>query len=156
MSLDLKGKRVMLIAPRFFGYEKDIQMKLANLGAIVDYVDIRPANGFLTKALIRIDRRFVKSTIEAYYDKVLKEHTSVEYDYVLILNLEGIFPAILQKFRNQFRRARFVLYMWDSFKNKRQTIDTIPFFDKVYSFERSDAEADPRILFQAALLCRSV
>ncbi len=39
---ELQGKTVLLLAPKFFGYELEIKKELENLGAKVLYFDERP------------------------------------------------------------------------------------------------------------------
>ena len=40
--MELKGKRVLFIGPKFFGYELEIQKELENLGAKVDFFAEKP------------------------------------------------------------------------------------------------------------------
>src|SRR5690606_15810811 len=79
---NLAGKRVLFIAPMFFGYEKLIQAELEAKGAEVDYFNDRPDNGFWTKALIRVDRRLLARKTERYYNSIIESTRSQSYDHV--------------------------------------------------------------------------
>src|SRR5687768_10865532 len=69
----LKGKKILFIAARFFGYEEEIRGKLKALGVEVHYYDQRPSNSFLVKGLIRINKYFLANTIRRYYSALIKK-----------------------------------------------------------------------------------
>jgi|GEM_PF-6099694 len=48
-----EGKKILFIALKFFGYEKEIEQALLRMGAQVDFYDDRPKNTFVYKALIQ-------------------------------------------------------------------------------------------------------
>lgn len=137
----LKGKKILLIAARFFGYEEEIRGKLKALGVEVHYHDQRPSNSFLVKGLIRINKYFLANTIRRYYSALIKKTKQVQYDYVLFISPEAITKSIFLALKHSQPQARFILYMWDSFKNKSSSIrDILPYFDKRFSFDRHDCE----------------
>ena len=47
--MNLSGKTVLLLAPKFFGYELEIKKELENFGARVIYFDERPKNDFFIR-----------------------------------------------------------------------------------------------------------
>lgn len=134
----LEGKSVLFFCPKFFGYEQEIAKKLQEMGATVDAYDERPQNNFLTKASIRINKNLVKTKIEEYYQKILVQTASKKYDYVFVVNIEAMLPTVLTRLRQQQPAAQFILYMWDSLQNKKQTPEILPFFDRVFSFDPTD------------------
>jgi hypothetical protein len=50
----LKGKQIMIICPKYFGYEARIVNRLQELGSEVFYIDERPDNTSLAKIFIRL------------------------------------------------------------------------------------------------------
>lgn len=143
----LAGKRVLFIASKFFGYEALIKAELESKGALVDYHDERPDNGFWTKALIRVDRRLLARKTNAYYKGIVDSTSGKVYDHVLIVRGEAISPVILRLLRQIQPRARLTLYLWDSMyynPNARKLLDE---FDQVFSFDRSDVEHNPKMQF---------
>ena len=134
----LKDKKVLLIAARFFGYE-EIRKKLIQLGTTVDYFDQRPSNSFIAKGLIRLNKYFLAQTIRRYYAGLIKNTKHIKYDYVLFISPEVITKNIFLELRQAQSHAIFILYMWDSFKNKSKTVkDIIPYFDQRFSFDKED------------------
>lgn len=144
----LAGKRILFFAPKFFGYEVAIANKLQELGAQVMQFDERPKNNFLTKALIRIDRNIIKRTITQYYKNILSQTQQQKFDYVFVVNLEAMTPEIVALLRNQQPQAKFILYMWDSIKNKKPAQLAFKLFDWCYSFDKNDASTLPNVNFR--------
>jgi len=144
----LSNKKILFFAPTFFGYEQEILLKMQQLGASVDYYDERPKNNFITKAAIRIDRRLLKNKIMSYYHKIFERTAEKKYDYIFVVNIEAMLPELLGVLRKQQSAAKFVLYMWDSIQNKKQTIESLPFFERVYSFDPNDAKNIPDVIFR--------
>lgn len=138
----LQSKTVLLFCPRFFTYETEIKNALENKGARVYWFDERPSNSFSTKVLIRINRDFLFRKIDQYYDAILLQlkNQSIKPDYVLFVNPESIGIRHLKALRELVPEAVFILYMWDSFKNKKKSKDVLPLFDTAFTFDPEDAE----------------
>jgi hypothetical protein len=133
----LEGKRILFIAARFFGYEDEISGRLRYWGAEVDYYDQRPSNSFLTKALIRINNKILSRRIERYYAQIAALTKGRMYDFVLMISPESVTKEALMTLRQVHTGSRFVLYMWDSLRNKSQSIlEVLPLFDLRFSFDR--------------------
>lgn len=135
--MSLLGKKVLFFAPNSFGYEYEIKNELERQGAIVTLHDERPSNATFVKALIRLNKKLVRFYTDNYFDSILKKYANTYFDFVFILRGEAFSPLVMKKFRVQFPKADFILYLWDSIKNNN-TLDIIPLFDKVYSFDRQD------------------
>ena len=53
----------------------------------------------------------------------------------------------VQRLKNEKIVSKSVLYMWDSFRNKGGAIAYLNYFDKVYSFDRTDCEQINKVNF---------
>lgn len=60
-------KKVLLIAPVFFGYYKEIIRELELLGYEVDYICDAPSNSNISKALGRIDKRLIEGATKKIF-----------------------------------------------------------------------------------------
>lgn len=145
--MDLSGKSVLFIAPKFFGYEKLITAELEARGAKVDFFSDRPDGHFLTKSLIRIDRRLIARKTNRYYDHIIESTRSTTYDYILIVRGEAISLQRLRKLRSAQPAATLCLYLWDSMHYNPNARTLWREFDRVFSFDRVDADANPSIAF---------
>jgi len=142
MASDLKGVSILFFCPKFFNYEIEIIQNLEAMGATVAGFDDRPSNTVITKTLIRLDKRFLKRQITKYYKTIMLDLVKAKrhFDYVLFLNPESITEDILAGYKKQFAAAKFILYMWDSFKNRKSSDSLLPFFDSKFTFDPDDAK----------------
>lgn len=146
--IHLDNKSILLISPTFFGYEKSIKQRLSEMAAKVDYFDERPANTFWSKAFVRINRKLISHRISQYYDSIYKSIRNQVYDYVLVVNVEAMPISFLKKVREINPYAVLILYMWDSLSNKKNTVNYLSLFDRVYSFDPEDCKRNCTISFR--------
>ena len=135
----LAGKNILFISSRFFNYEQEIHRKLESVGANVDYFDERPANDFITKSLIRVNKKLLKRKVNNYYKKIIQETQNNNYDIVLIIKGESISNEHLQALKILHPKAKFILYMWDNFSYTPNSKKIKHMFDHAYTFDRDDA-----------------
>lgn len=139
MSNSLQGKKVLYVAPRFFGYEKEIEVELVRRGAEVDFVLDRPFDTPLMKAITKVRRDWIISSAERYYSAELNNLGNKEYDLVFVISGQTLSATTLACWRAASPAAKFILYMWDSFANRRSAVDNLHFFDHCFSFDKNDS-----------------
>ncbi len=138
----LKGKKVLLIA--LPGYPDGMIKGMQELGAEVDYIHDKPNEGFVSKTLGRLHVGFYEKVINDYYKTVLEALKNRDYDYILSIRGEYTPAESLKLMRSYFPHAKMILYMWDGL-HKQNTVgieEKWPLYDKVYTFDRIDYEAD--------------
>ncbi|MBT2374814.1 DUF3880 domain-containing protein [Pseudomonas fluorescens] len=140
MSFSLGNKKILYVAPRFFGYENEIRDELTRRGADVTFLLDRPFESALLKAVTRVRRSWVMGAADRYYAEEMKSLADRDFDYVFVVNGQTLSTETLAQWRSFYPRAKFILYMWDSFRNRRLIFNNIPYFDHVFSFDRDDAE----------------
>lgn len=133
------GLRVLFIAPRFFGYEKEIQRELEAAGCTVDWYDDRPSSTSLMKAMIRLRPELVTKIVNDYFDAIVRQAATLAYDVVFVIKGEALPVAKIQALKQVLSQARFLYYSWDSLRNFKNSHEKLPYFDKVYSFDRFDS-----------------
>lgn len=131
----LDGKRVLLVAPRFFGYERDIRSEIERRGAAVDWLPDRPFDTPLMTALTRHKPQWVLPSADRLYERMLLQMGATHYDTILIVNGQTLSYKMLSTLRTSFPAARVVLYMWDSIDNRRGVVANLPLFDTTFSFD---------------------
>lgn len=131
----LEGKRILFIAPRFFGYERDIIAALRARGAHVDWLADRPYDTPAMAAATRFMPRAILPFVDRRYCGELEALRPAGYDHVLIVNGQTVSRGFLTFLRGQFPTARFTLYMWDSLENRGRTVENFDLFDRLLSFE---------------------
>ena len=136
----LQGKRILFFSAHLFGYQNDIRLAMESVGAIVDYYDERPANNFLVKGVIRINRNLLAGYINHYYNKIIKETLQQDYDYVFFIKGESISASNVRRLKQFHPEANFIIYHWDSIANNSNAQNLLPYFDRVFSFDKIDCE----------------
>lgn len=145
---DLAGKKILFICPRFFGYEREIERELINLGACVDFYDERPFKSSVEKILNRLNLKFsINNKINNYYSDVLQRTVEIDYDYLFVIAPETMTPGFLKELKLKNKKIKTILYLWDSIKNKKNVSNIIEHFDKVFTFDRSDLAVNEKIAF---------
>lgn len=138
--VSLQNKNILFLSPRFFSYEVLLKNELERLGAKVTYFDERPSNSVLGKTLLRINRNLIKKQIDAYYKNILQEITGKDFSYILICQAEATPLFFLEALKEQFPKTLRVLYLWDSVKNKVNTVEKVSYFQSVASFDYQDCQ----------------
>lgn len=146
--LELKGKKVLFLAPKFFGYEIEIKKELENFDAKVTYFDERPKNDFFTKALIRLQfKQVIQHNINSYYENIIKSTKNDNFDYLFLINPETIDVKVIEDIRKHHPNINVYTYMWDSVKNKKKSLSLLPASNKFFTFDSNDKTINEKIKF---------
>jgi hypothetical protein len=138
-DIDLNGKSVLLIGPRFFGYETRIINQLKARGANPHFIDDRPSNDTLTKILVRVSPKLIKSRLRSYHTAQIAKYKKIDFDFLLFIEPESCSKKIISQYKTSFPSSRFILYLWDSLRNKAgHLVDCLEYFDQSFSFDDID------------------
>lgn len=149
--------KILLIAPLFFGYYKEIMKEAENLGYEIDYICDAPSDSNISKAIGRINKRFIVGKTKSYFDKeVLPKLKGKSYQYVLVIAgmTFSFTPEMMEKIRKMNSKAKFVIYQWDSEKNLPYVKSIHKYFDELYSFDRHDCESNSKYKFLSLFYTR--
>lgn len=136
-------KSILFIAPTFFGYYKEIIKELEGQDFEVNYVCDFPSKSNFVKALGRLNRNFIKISMNRYFNKdIIPIIEQKKYDYVFVIvgMTFSFFPKMIEKIKVKNPNAKFVMYQWDGEKNISYIKDFHKFFDKVFTFDRIDCK----------------
>lgn len=139
--MDISKRRILLIAPVFFGYYREIILEIKNMGFEVEYICDAPSNSNISKAIGRINKGLIKRSTDKYFKKeVLPIIENKLFDYVLVIGgmTFAFTPQMIKKIRQYMPNAEFILYLWDSVKNLKYVMDIKQYFNELYSFDRFD------------------
>lgn len=146
--ISIRGKRILFLAPAFFGYELKIKSKMEDMGAIVDFYDVRSVTSAKERALLKISPNVFVNKTNKYYDRILKNNNDKNYDYIFIVKCDMITSNILERMKATFKDAKFCLYLWDSVNNIPGIETKFKCFDRILSFDRSDSKNYEKIVFR--------
>jgi hypothetical protein len=135
----LDGKSVLMLSVKFFNYENLIKDEILSMGAKVDLYDERPSNSFYSKAIIRLKRNLYQVNIDRHYHNILKKIKNKKYDYFLLIKGEVVPIFFLDFLRAYNPSIVFIYYTYDSFKNNPKGLSILSYFDRKFTFDRTDA-----------------
>lgn len=140
--------KILFVSPHFMGYELAIKKALTTKGYDVDFYDDRPSNSFWSKAIIRVRKELYITRINNYYEKIWKEIAEHKYSIFFVLNVEAMPIWFLKRMKEKKGDAKFIYYAWDSLANRKNSINYLKFFDKIFSFDKNDCDENPNIIFR--------
>lgn len=139
-------KRILLIAPSFFGYYKDMLKEMERQGCDADYICDMPSDSNILKAIGRINKKFTYGTTEKYFRNiVIPQIKTKKYSHVIVIGgmTFAFSPDMFAEIRQCQSDAEFILYQWDSEKNLPYSKGIHIFFDRIYTFDRPDSIREP-------------
>ena len=137
---DLKGKKILFIAAQLFGIQEAIIDSLEKRGAEVIYFDERPANSFLVKAAIRINRNLIGYYINRYHKDIIARTSQNKFDYIFFIKGESFSYNNLAALLSAHPEAKSIVYQWDSIANNNNALNLLGLFDSKFSFDRQDCK----------------
>lgn len=144
----LRGKRILFLAPVFFGYELKIKLKMEEMGAIVDFYDVRSVTSAIARAFLKISPNIFMNKTNKYYEDILRNNHDKNYDYIFIVKCDMITSEILEHMKSTYKGAEFCLYLWDSVNNIPGIKSKLKYFDRILSFDRIDSNEFNNIVFR--------
>lgn len=144
------NKKLLVIAPLFFDYYKEIIREAELLGFQVDYICDAPSNSNISKAIGRINKKLLRNATKKYFNNiVLSKINEKRYDYVLLVaGMTFAFsPDMVGMIKKLNPEAKFIMYQWDSEKNLPYSMAIHPYFDKLYSFDLNDCQQSAKYEF---------
>lgn len=136
----LKGKKVLLIVPFYYGYEKIIQRAIEKQGAYVylinDGLDIV---SYFYRFIYVYFPRYKYYLLYQYYKKKL-EYCPIDINYILIIRGDSVDSNIVKGIKEHCPNSIICMYQWDSIKHNQRILDYVKFCDKISTFDMQDAK----------------
>lgn len=137
-------KKLLLIMPKFYDYEKEIIEELEKKYS-VDFIKMYPTNIFIIifiKTLKKIFKNFEIKFYYFYFKFLLKLKYNKKYDYILIMNGENIGESLISHLKNNFlnKTGKMVLHIWTPISRYPLLEKTYKLYDRVSSFEKEDCK----------------
>jgi hypothetical protein len=139
--MTLEGKRAIVIAPKFFNYEKEITKELKALGVeVIFFYDNLYGN--FNDIIRAIAPPVFSSMISGYQRRIIalakKEQSIHPIDFFFVI--KGVIQNenFLLEMRAVLPDTKFIMYQWDSLRNY-QFAQFVRHYDHVYSFDREDS-----------------
>lgn len=142
--------KILLITPDFHGYGQALAQKYRELGYTVTHIFDCPNLKIFKKAIkyysIRTKLKFILSFIEWINSEIILSRVKhISFNYIIIIKGNHLSKRFLLRLRAIQSKAKIVNYQWDSWKAYSFTLrkdytKNRHYFDKLYSFDRTDCE----------------
>lgn len=138
----MNTKKILFIAPKYFGYYQLIKNEFKELGYHTDFVP--DANDNLMY-IISKRNHYLLSIYKKIYCKIVNSYIkNNHYDYIVVIGGKLLSNNEWEKILSSANASNKILYQWDSMKNFDYS-SFIPLFDRILTFDRRDSETDNRI-----------
>lgn len=135
-----KNRKVLLIVPKFYGYESLIRKELSKSFSEVNII-------FENREWVSLWHRFVyvympnckRRVLDRFYIKKI-DKMSKDIDVVLVIRGSSLSPKVMEYMKKSFSTdCRYIMYQWDGIKNNPDILECTPFFDDIYTFDIEDS-----------------
>lgn len=136
--MNLKGKKILYIAPRYFNYGIKIKEEMEKFGGNVIWINsnIRDTSRYNSFVYKYIDSKREKLRDKYYQQRIPKKFDA---DIVFVIKGETLTCDIMNRIKNENPNAIYIMYQWDSSKAEPNAIKLQHFFDKVVTFDYEDS-----------------
>lgn len=134
---EISGKKVLLIATAFFGYEEKMKRQMLELGAIVDFYDERCIKHNWEKALLKVRPQLFRKKLDSYYAQIIITNKK-DYEHVFIYGATMMEPHHLDMLKKAYNKAVFTLYLADTIIGNKRYESLFQYFDRIYTFDYRD------------------
>ncbi|MDR6867237.1 hypothetical protein J2Y69_001838 [Microbacterium resistens] len=132
-----------MVSPAFFGYESAIIDEFRAQGHDAVFLDERPSNSPMARAVVRVFPALVKKQVERHFRQALKDLGDEPLDGVLVIKGEVTPEWFLTEISRRHPRAVFVYYTYDALSNSSQGKRILTHFHRKFSFDPADVAANP-------------
>ncbi len=136
----LHGKKILFFAPAFFNYEIVIKDKMVEMGATAYLYDERTVKSAFFRALNKVVPNWFNHHSHDYFHKIITQHSNESFDYIVVIKSDMMPISTLKEIKSVFKTAQLVLYLYDSIADIPGIRERIPYYDKVFTFDREDAQ----------------
>lgn len=135
----IDSRKVLLIIPKFYGYEKMIISTLRQRFQTVDVI-------YENRDWVSIFHRFAyvympkkkRNILDNFYIKNISR-IEKNIDIVIVIRGSSLSETIMQYMKQLFLECKYIMYQWDGIQNNKDVLEITKYFDAIYTFDIKDA-----------------
>lgn len=132
---------VLLIAPKFHGYENLFKSELDKNGHQCLFITTTLTLSYWDMVINKFSKKFLKNRYYKQLKNEILKINHISFDRVVLVYGGAFFTAkCFEILKKKFCNAKFIYYNWDSVCNNLQCLSYYKLFDKCYSFDPFDCE----------------
>jgi hypothetical protein len=136
--IDLSGKKILFIGPKYYSYHTQIIEKCERFGAVIDFYP-EMVNNLINRFAKIASAPLKKYLRQRYLNTILSAVKSKHYDIFFLIRGEIVTSEFLKQLKAMSDKTLFVMYQWDSIAHNNYTMN-INHFDRVLTFDKTDAQ----------------
>lgn len=138
----MEAKKILFIAPKYFGYYKLIQKELEKMDYHVDFIP--DANNNFLYIIIKRNHLLLSLYKKLYCGLINSYIRNNSYEYIIVIGGKLLLYNEWEKILANANSTTKILYQWDSMKNFNYS-SFIPLFDRTLTFDRGDVDNNNRL-----------
>nr|BBG56749.1 hypothetical protein [Erysipelothrix rhusiopathiae] len=132
-------KKIVVIAPKFFGIHDSIVNAFEAKGYQTYFYDERMNSTKLNKIILRKFPGLVQKKIKRYYDQILEEIKVIEPDGLFVIKCENIPVDFIKSVKTELPETTRIHYMFDPVDNCKNILNKMEHFDYKLTFDKKDS-----------------
>ena len=112
---------------------------MEEMGASAYLYDERSVKSPLMRALNKVLPSWFHHHSYNYFHNIIINHKDESFDYIVVIKSDMIPVSTLEELKSVFKRAKLILYLYDSIADIPGIKEKIKYYDKVFTFDREDA-----------------
>lgn len=140
-------KKVLFIGIGFYDYDKIIKEAIEKLGHEVDYFSETP-KGFWYTVANRLSLSKIQQIHKRKHSLNIAQSCGTNYDFIFVIKGDVLTKEALDIIKAKNKKAKTILYLWDSIERIANFRNIRNDFDKIFSFDRIDTQMNPTIVFK--------
>ena len=144
------NEQILLIAPVFFDYYKEIIAESERLGYSVTFFPDTHSNNNLIKAIGRVKKEFINLMTHRFFvSKILPLIKSKRFSKVLIIASMNFsyLPEDIKIIHDINKNTEIIAYQWDSERNMPYFVKSHPYIDRIFTFDLQDCKNSEKYHF---------
>lgn len=132
------SNNLLLVSPKFFGYENHIKKAFEDKGFHVHMIIISHLGSTLDRLLKNVSIYPVWKENRIFNRELKKIY--VQFEYIIVIRGDLLSFDTISRLKKNNPVAKTILYLWDSIEENKHVIPILSCFDKVKSFDSEDCK----------------
>ncbi len=129
-------ERILVIMPKYFGYEKYIKKALDDRFDVVMLYE----NMDEVSIAYRFVYVYLKNVKDAVMTRYYKKNIKGSFDIVFVIRGASLTSDAMEYIKQTSPNARYIMYQWDSVSYNKRALGIADYFDKLATFDEEDAK----------------
>lgn len=136
--MTITNKKILLLAPKFFGYEERIfqALRKAGMDVALEYI-YKPSRQ--ERYMSKLFKGFAAKKTEGYYAQISRKYRDGRFGFFLVVDGKGVPESFLRSIISDHPAMCSIYYSWDSLQYF-DYLSWLKIFDRVYTFDYKDSQ----------------